>query len=164
MAYHLLSMEDYRRGPFAHHPGSKKKRSGAGVLSGYGILDDYGRYMDDDDEKRSRSIPSRTKLGKRAAIIEKFPFLGQSLSLFGGLVIIPFWVYDHTPIAVMEVMMADLPRVEYIDPDKITKQDLEEAKRKTIALQERVKKNGLGADLSKRLNTNAFIQSKMKGG
>ncbi len=64
----------------------------------------------------------------------------------------------------MEVMMADLPRVEYIDPDKITKQDLEEAKRKTIALQERVKKNGLGADLSKRLNTNAFIQSKMKGG
>ena len=83
--------------------------------------------------------------------------------LFGGLVIIPFWVYDHTPAAIIDVMLADLPRVEYIDPDKITKQDMEEAKRKSLELQQHVKEHGLGADLSKRINTGAFLRSKKKG-
>lgn len=75
---------------------------------------------------------------------------------------IPFWVYDHTPVAVIEVMMADLPRVEYIDPDKITKEDVEEAQRKTKALQSR-KTGGIGANLGNRINTSAFIKSKLGG-
>ena len=119
--------------------------------------------MDDDDEKRSRSIPSRTKLGKRAAAIEKFPFLGQPLVLFGGLITIPFWTYNHTPAALIEVMLADLPRVEYIDPDKVTKEDIEEATRKTKAMQERVKSRGLGASLGNRISTDAFMRGKLGG-
>ena len=67
-------------------------------------------------------------------------------------------------MALIEVMMADLPRVEYIDPDKITKQDLEEAKIKSIELQKRVKEHGLGANLNNVINTNAFFGGKMKGG
>ena len=98
-----------------------------------------------------------------AAAVEKFPFLGQPLILFGGLITIPFWTYNHTPSAVIEVMMADLPRVEYINPDKVTKEDIEEATRKSKAAQQRVKAHGLGANLGNRLNTNAFLRGKLGG-
>lgn len=40
---------------------------------------------------------------------------------------------------------------------------MEEAKRKSLELQQHVKEHGLGADLSKQINTGAFLRSKMKG-
>jgi hypothetical protein len=78
--------------------------------------------MDDDDEERSRGIPSRTGIGKRGSIIEKFPALGQPLILLGGIITIPYWGYLNTPIALMDVMIADLPHVMYNYKEKITKE------------------------------------------
>lgn len=120
--------------------------------------------MHDDDEERSRSIPARTKLGKIAAAIEKFPFLGTPLVLFGGLITVPFWGYRTTPLAMIDLMLSDLPRVEY-GKDRITQQDIQEAKEKNIQLQERLKKGkGIGANLNNQIGTEGFLKSKIKGG
>ena len=62
----------------------------------------------------------------------------------------------------IEVMMADLPRVEYIDQDKITKEDIKDATKKTEALQKRVKARGLGANLGARIDPKAYLGAKMK--
>lgn len=164
MANHTQVLARYWRGLSQNHQRSKKKRSPTGILFGYGISDDYERYMHDDDEKGSRSIPARTKLGKRAAAIEKFPFLGTPLVLLGGLITVPFWGYRTTPLATIDLMLADLPRVEY-GSDKITKADIEEAKERNVLLQERLKKGGgIGACMNKQVSTDYFMQSKLKGG
>lgn len=59
--------------------------------------------------------------------------------------------------------MADLPRVEYIDPDKVTKEDVEEATRKSKEMQKRVKAHGLGANFGSKINAGAFLRSKLGG-
>jgi hypothetical protein len=99
--------------------------------------------MDDDDEERSRGIPSRTGIGKRGSIIEKFPGLGEPLVLFGGLITIPFWGYLITPIAYMEVMMSDLPHIQYNYKKNATKQQEEDAMLITKKMQEEVKSKGI---------------------
>jgi hypothetical protein len=120
-----------------------KKSNGAGVLVGYGISDGYDNDMDNDDEERSRSIPSRTGIGKRGSIIEKFPGLGQPLVLFGGLITIPYWGYLTTPIALMDVMIADLPHIQYNPKDNMTKQQEDDLMLLTKKEQEKIKKGGL---------------------
>lgn len=62
----------------------------------------------------------------------------------------------------IDVMLSDLPRVIYIDKDKITKQDIEDAEKKTKDVQERVRKGGLGINFSAKVNPQNFIKSKMK--
>lgn len=120
--------------------------------------------MHDDDEERSRSIPARTKLGKVASTLEKFPSLGTPLVLFGGLITVPFWGYRNTPLALIDLMLADMPRVEY-GQDKITKRDIEEAKERNKVLQERISRTGgIGANLNNQVNTSNFFKSKIKGG
>lgn len=71
--------------------------------------------------------------------------------MFGGLITIPFWCYKNTPIAIIDVMLADLPRVEYTDPDKVTQKDIDRAQEKTNKITERVKKHGLGVHLSNQI-------------
>ncbi len=139
----------------------KKKSNGTAILSGYGILDDYERYMDNNDEERSRSIPSRTKLGKRAAAIEKFPSFGTPLILFGGLITIPFWGYRTTSMASIDVMLADLPRVEY-GQEKITPADIRKAEERQRELVNRIKTAGIGAKLSNAVNARNYIHSKVR--
>lgn len=112
--------------------------------------------MDDDDEERSRSIPSRTRIGKQAAILEKFPSLAAPLSLFCGLITIPFWGYRNTSMAMLDVMISDLPHVEY-RKEKILESDIEEAKKRTEQIQTRVKSSGLGKKLSNKVNAEAFL-------
>lgn len=108
--------------------------------------------MDDDDEERSRGIPSRTGIGKRGAIIEKFPTLGNPLTIFGGLITIPFWGYLTTPIALMDVMIADLPHVQYNYKQKWTKSQEEDYLLVTRNMQKEIKEKGLSG--TKKLNLN----------
>lgn len=98
--------------------------------------------MDDDDKERSRGIPSRTGIGKRGAIIEKFPALGNPLVLLGGFITIQFWGYLNTPIAMMDVMIADLPHVQY-SHKRHTKE--EEENRMVISrdINDKIKNKGL---------------------
>lgn len=60
-------------------------------------------------------------------------------------------------------MMADLPRVEYVDPDKVTKEDIEEAKKKSMEMQKRVKAHGLGANFGSKINASAYLRGKLGG-
>ena len=99
--------------------------------------------MDDDDEERSRGIPSRTGIGKRGSIIEKFPSLGEPLVLLGGLITIPFWGYLNTPVAYLDVMMADLPHIQYNYNKNATKQQEEDAMIITKKMQQEVKSKGI---------------------
>ena len=103
--------------------------------------------MDDDDKEGSRSIPSRTRIGKQAAFLKEFPQYGQPLVLFGGLVTISNWGYRNLPLAVIDIMMSDLPHVEY-RKERITQQDIEDYKVKSNQIRERVKKEGLLGRLS----------------
>jgi hypothetical protein len=119
--------------------------------------------MHDDDEERSRSIPARTKLGKRAAAIEKLPFLGTPLILFGGLITVPFWMYRKLPLALIDLMLTDQPRVEFGE-EKITKADIEEAKIREQRMKERISKgNGIGLSMKNIVSNNSnFLQNKAK--
>ena len=65
--------------------------------------------------------------------------------LFGGLLTIPFWGYLNTPVALMEVMISDLPHVMYHPPKGGTK---EEEENRLIVMRhqhELIKKGGLSA-------------------
>lgn len=83
------------------------------------------------------------------------------LVLLGGLITIPFWGYRNLSLAYMDVMMADCPRVAYGE-QKVTKKDIEDAKKRTEELREKTKKNGLGVSLKNLVNSKAYINSKIK--
>jgi hypothetical protein len=121
--------------------------------------------MHDDDQERSRSIPARTKLGKRAAAIEKFPCLGTPLIAFCGLLTVPFWMYRQLPLALIDLMLTDLPRVEFGE-EKITTADIEEAKIRDKKMKERIKNgNRIGLSMKNLVSSNtAFLQNKAKKG
>lgn len=72
------------------------------------------------------------------------------------------WGYRNTPVALLEVMLSDLPRVVY-NSGKITDNDIKEAEDRTKNLRERVKKHGLGINFSNKVNTNDYVSSKIKG-
>lgn len=148
----VLFQQLQRRRLSQNHNRSKKKSNGAGILVGYGIADGYDNDMDDDDQKGSRGIPSRTGIGKKGAIIEKFPSLGNPLVLFGGIITIPFWGYLTTPLALMEVMMADLPHVQYNYKEKWSKQQEEDYLLVSRNMQREIKEKGLIG--SQKLNLN----------
>ena len=158
MAYYppFLAHEWRRLSPYCER--SKKKSNGAGILSGYGITDEYASDMDSDDGEGSRGIPSRTRIGKKASVIEKFPILGEPLVLFGGLITIPFWGYRSLSIAYTDVMVADLPHVLYNTKERITDEDVQKANELHKQLQER-KKNGVGLGLGSRFNLNNDVDA-----
>ena len=134
-----------RPGSAEYRHGSKKKSTGAGILAGYGIADGYDDDVDNDDEERSRGIPSRTSIGKRGSIIEKFPSLGQPLVLFGGLITIPFWGYLNAPVALLEVMMSDLPHVMYHPNKPLSKEEEENRRIVSRHMNDVIKKEGISA-------------------
>ena len=122
--------------------------------------------MDDDDEERSRGIPSRTGIGKRGSIIEKFPGLGEPLVLFGGLITIPFWGYLNTPVAYLDVMMSDLPHIQYNYKKVATREQEEDMLLISRKMQEDVKLKGLkkaaNIKLNDALDGNAILNSLKK--
>jgi hypothetical protein len=63
--------------------------------------------------------------------------------LFGGLVTIPFWGYLNSPIAYMNVMMADLPHIQYNYKKNVTKQQEDDAMLITRKMQQEVKSKGI---------------------
>jgi hypothetical protein len=63
--------------------------------------------------------------------------------LFGGLITIPFWGYLTTSIALMDVMLADLPHIQYHPKDNMTKQQEDDLMLLTKNEQEKIKKGGL---------------------
>lgn len=166
VAYDILFRRLQWRGLSKNHHGSKKKSNGAGILHGYGVYDGYDDDMDDDDEERSRGIPSRTGIGKRGSIIEKFPGLGNPLTLFGGLITIPFWGYLNTPVAYLDVMLADLPHIQYNYKKTATKQQEEDMLLVARKMKEDVGKKGLlGASkikLDKVVDGNALLEELKK--
>lgn len=62
----------------------------------------------------------------------------------------------------IDLMLADSPRVEF-GKERITQDDIKEARVKDKELQERLKKGkGIGANLKNRISNNsAFLQNKM---
>ena len=63
--------------------------------------------------------------------------------LFGGLITIPFWGYLNTPVAYLDVMMADLPHIQYNYNKNATKQQEEDAMIITKKMQQEVKSKGI---------------------
>ena len=157
MAFNISFWRLERSGLSRRHHRSKKKSNGVGISVGYGIPDGYDDDVDDNDEERSRGIPSRTSIGKRGSIIEKFPSLGEPLVLFGGLITVPFWGYRNTPIALLDVMMSDLPHVMYHPP----KPTHEEEENRVIVMRDmrkKIKKDGLaGVGLNLEISSKKVI-------
>lgn len=91
-----------------------KKSSASRVIHSYNIGSTNESDQSDDDEGRSRAIPSRTLIGVKASFGEKHPWALEPLRLFFGLISIPEYIYRYKlSIAKIELMMIDLPRVEY---------------------------------------------------
>lgn len=62
----------------------------------------------------------------------------------------------------IDLMTADLPRVEY-GKEKLTKRDFEEAKIRQAKMEERMKKQGgLGINFAKQIDISSYMQ-KLKG-
>lgn len=66
--------------------------------------------------------------------------------LFGGLITVPFWGYRNTPLAMLEIMMSDLPRVAY-GKEQILEKEVKEAERKMEEMK-KTKRKGLGLNLA----------------
>lgn len=66
--------------------------------------------------------------------------------LFGGLITVPFWGYRNTPLAMLEIMMSDLPRVAY-GKEQILEKEVKEAERKMEEMK-KAKRKGLGLNLA----------------
>ena len=64
----------------------------------------------------------------------------------------------------IDLMLADLPRVEY-GKERITQADIEDAKIRQKRMKERIKREGcIGANLKNLVSNNSsFLQSKAKG-
>ena len=74
-------------------------------------------------------------------------------------------MYRNIPLAMIDLMLSDLPRVEF-GKERITQEDIKEARLKDKLLQERLKKGGgIGANLKNKISNNTeFLQNKVKGG
>lgn len=85
------------------------------VLREYGVDDGYKGGLDEDDGKGSRSVPSRTYIGSRAAFIKEYPEYGRIRSFFFGLVEVPFWGYRCVlSVAQIMIMSADVPHTLFL--------------------------------------------------
>ena len=84
--------------------------------------------------------------------------------IFGGIITVPFWGYRTIPLAMIDLMLSDLPRVEYGE-GKITQRDIQETKERNARLQERLKRGGgIGVNLNNKIGAEGFLKSKIKGG
>ena len=114
------------------------KKSGiaeTGILECYHVLDRNERHDNDDDEKGSRTYPSRTSAGAAFANGEKHPELTRPLILLWGMINIPNWYMDWVlTCAQYELLMCDAPIVVYDKADTEQKthtaKEMEDLKRK----------------------------------
>ena len=86
----------------------QKKNSISSVLAAYHISDRDDGLDDDDDEKRSKSYPSRTSWGGAFSLAEKFPFLFERR--YGIAAYDYWWGYSSAQI---DLMAVDQPLVSY---------------------------------------------------
>jgi hypothetical protein len=75
---------------------------------------------------------------------------------------LPEYAYNETSIAKLEIMIADLPHVEYErhnkgKEEKITQKKIDEAYQKSLEMRDQLKQRGLGLDFGKQINMNHFI-------
>ena len=102
----------------------------------YGILGGYEDGLDEDDEKGSRAVPSRTSFGCESAFVEKFPEYGKTK--WG----VRSWGYRcFLTIPQIELMQSDLPHTLYNFKKKVVVDDeairlQEEANKKARARRE----------------------------
>ena len=91
----------------------------------YGVIGGDDDDLENDDKERSRGIPSRTEIGRLSAFGEKHGWALAPLNIF--IFHIPHWGYRNMSNAKIEIMMLDLPRVEYGNTkNKTTKKDIAE--------------------------------------
>ena len=114
----------------------QKKNSISGILTAYHISDRDDGRDDDDDEKRSKSYPSRTSWGGAFSLAEKFPFLFERRC---GIAAYDYW-WGYSS-AQIDLMTIDQPLVVY---PKDESKPVEHSKRKMDDMYERwaAKKNG----------------------
>lgn len=136
------------------------KKSGiseTSILEHYHVLDRNEGHSDDDDEKGSRSYPSRTSAGAAFANGEKHPELTRPLVLFWGMVNIPNWYMDWVLTnALYELLICDAPIVVYNNDDKTdkgmhTSKEMKELTRKWEAKRKEQEAKG------QRISLNDFI-------
>jgi len=73
----------------------------------------------DDDGEGTEIIPERTYVGVRCAFGKQFPWAIEPLKLFGGLIIIPEYIYRYKlSMAKIQLMSMDVSRIEYDKNDK----------------------------------------------
>ena len=103
----------------------QKKNSIVSILTAYHISDRNDGCDDDDDEKRSRSYPSRTSWGGAFSLAEKFPFLFERR--YGIAAYDYWWGYSSAQI---DLMTVDQPLVVYpkdsSTPKKHTKKEMDD--------------------------------------
>ena len=114
----------------------QKKNSISGILTAYHISDRDDGRDDDDDEKRSKSYPSRTSWGGAFSLAEKFPFLFERR--YGIAAYDYWWGYSSAQI---DLMTIDQPLVVY---PKDESKPVERSKKNMDDMYERwaAKKNG----------------------
>ena len=108
----LLRVRPRRRGDTACGGCMQKKNSISGILAAYHISDRNDGRDDDDDEKRSKSYPSRTSWGGAFSLAEKFPFLFERR--YGIAAYDYWWGYSSAQI---DLMTIDQPLVVYPKDD-----------------------------------------------
>lgn len=88
----------------------------------------------DYDSEGSRTIPSRTFIGTRAALGKDHAWILEPLILFWGLITIPEFMYRFKgSVAKYELMALDVARVVY---DKDNKENKVKADKESIRLNE----------------------------
>lgn len=88
-------------------------------MDAYGILSGYEDGYEEDDEDRSRAIPSRTSFGSEAAFIKEFPCYGGTRRFFFGLIEVRNWEYRCVlTLPQIELMQSDLPHTLFLHKDK----------------------------------------------
>ena len=104
-------------------------------MDDYGILSGYEDGHDEDDQDRSRAVPSRTSFGSESAFIKEFPCYGGTRSFLFGLIEVRNWGYRCVlTLPQIELMQSDLPHTLFLHKDKngnksVSKSDIDEAVR-----------------------------------
>lgn len=81
----------------------------------------------------------------------------EPLKLFGGIVNIPFWGLRNISCAMADIMISDLPHIEYDTKEHINKEDVDNAISRTKDLQNRTSKKGLGINIKNTVSLSSII-------
>jgi hypothetical protein len=77
--------------------------------------------------------------------------------LLSGLITIPFWGYMTMPIAYMEIMLSDLPHVQYHPKQKFSKEYTDAVVTVQQDMQKKIKEKGLRGIKNLNLNFDNVI-------